>query len=214
MRWFRLICCGLAVTTSLLYAQNTPKVDAPHGNAPKVNEDSLVGKNFTDRVSAYVNLRKNAQSKVNPQKPTNSADTLDSRDKSLTQELKAARQGAKQGEIFTPEAIALFRKLMATSFNSSDGAKVRASLRHAEPVSKFALKINEDYPSTSSGAVHASLGAHEPSAIAERGRISHCRTRSQYCWMSAPIWLSTLLRTSCHRVKRDFETARTGSNFK
>lgn len=147
MRWFRLICCGLAVTTSLLYAQNTPKVDAPHGNAPKVNEDSLVGKNFTDRVSAYVNLRKNAQSKVNPQKPTNSADTIDSRDKSLTLALKAARQGAKQGEIFTPEAIALFRKLIATSFNSSDGAKVRASLRNSEPV-RVHLKINEDYPST------------------------------------------------------------------
>jgi hypothetical protein len=138
MRWFRLICCGLAVVSSISYAQSTPKVNA----------DSLVGKNFTDRVSAYVALRKSAQSKVNPQKPTNSADTLDSRDKLLTQELKAARQGAKQGEMFTPEAVVLFRKLVASSFNSSDGAKVRASLRHAEPVSKFALKINEDYPST------------------------------------------------------------------
>jgi hypothetical protein len=93
-----------------------------------------------------VNLRKNAQSKVNPQKPTNSADTIDSRDKSLTLALKAARQGAKQGEIFTPEAIALFASLSRHHLTVPTARRYER-VAQFEPV-RVHLKINEDYPST------------------------------------------------------------------
>ena len=132
------VCCGISVLASLLYAQK----------APAVNADSLVAKDLTDRISAYVDLRKKAQGKVNPQKPTNSAEKIDDQEKYLAQEIKTARQDAKQGEIFTPDATALLRKLLKSSFNSADGGKVRASLRRAEPVSTVSLKINGEYPST------------------------------------------------------------------
>ena len=67
------------------------------------------------------------------------------------------------------------RKLIATSFNSSDGAKVRASC--AIRTGKSSLEDQRGLPVDHSGAVHASLGSDEPSAIAERGGISHRRTR-------------------------------------
>jgi len=56
-----------------------------------------------------------------------------------------ARAGAKQGEIFTPEIAQYVRRQIGSRLEGRDGDRIRASLRHAEPVS-ITLQINQSYP--------------------------------------------------------------------
>ena len=48
--------------------------------------------------------------------------------------------------MFTPEVSQLFKRLIATTFQGPDAAKIRASLRNAEPVSNIPLQVNAVYP--------------------------------------------------------------------
>jgi hypothetical protein len=63
----------------------------------------------------------------------------------LANKIRVARTGAKQGEIFTPEITQYVRMQIASRLRGPDGKRIRASLRHAEPVN-ITLQINQSYP--------------------------------------------------------------------
>ena len=63
----------------------------------------------------------------------------------LANKIRVARAGAKQGEIFTPEITQYVRRQIASRLSGPDGKRIRASLRHAEPVN-ITLQINQSYP--------------------------------------------------------------------
>jgi hypothetical protein len=111
--------------------------DTATDNAAKVLKD------FGARVDDYVALHK--KQAVSP-KATDSAQKLADTRHGLTSRLRAARASAKQGDIFTPEIVAYFRRQIADTLNGADGAKVRASLKHAEPVKAIPLHVNARYP--------------------------------------------------------------------
>lgn len=101
-------------------------------------------KSFSDRVKAYVNMQK----QLPPYKLTPSKDVtkLEEQRKALRDALQKARPNAKQGEIFTPEVAAVFRKLLRSTMNGAEGPKIRASLNHAEPIGPRDLTVNGVYP--------------------------------------------------------------------
>ena len=126
-------CCPLG-------AQTQP------AKTPAVNPDSLVVMDFENRVKEYVKLHKKAQAEIPPLKPTDSASQIDQRQHLLASKIRAARE-AKPGQIFSPEVSRLFRRLISTAYQGANAAHVRASLRHAEPVSGLHLSVNAEYPS-------------------------------------------------------------------
>jgi hypothetical protein len=113
---------------------------------PAVNQDSLVIAKFEDAVKEYIKLHNKAKAGVPALKPTNSAHAIDQYQRSLVNNVRAARPDAKQGDIFTPEISKEFERLIAMTMNGPDAAKIRASLRHAEPVGKIPLQVNAVYP--------------------------------------------------------------------
>jgi hypothetical protein len=126
-----------------LTAQNAP----PQANA--VNQNSLVIQDFDKRVDDYVKLRKRAQGGLPAAKSGDSAANIKQYQQSLAQNIRAERLQAKPGDVFTPSVSQLFRQLIATPFQSGSGTKIRASLRHAEPVHGLKLEVNQEYPQTS-----------------------------------------------------------------
>ena len=64
----------------------------------------------------------------------------------LADGIRQVRASAKQGEIFTPEVGAMFAQLLATTLNAPEGKRIRASLRHAEPVQPVQLTVDAKYP--------------------------------------------------------------------
>jgi hypothetical protein len=132
---YGLGCAGLLAMSCLLM-----------GQAPRVNRDSVVIKDFETRVTDYVKLSKKAASGPAAPKQTESAAKLKEYQLALAAKIRVARPQARQGDIFTPDVTKIFQRLIAMSFSGPKGEKLRASLRHAEPVKPLNLQVNDDYP--------------------------------------------------------------------
>lgn len=129
--------------TCFLGAQNAPKQDA------SINQDSLILRGFDQRTDAYVKLRKRAQASLAAPKSESSAASIKQYQQVLAQKIRAERTQAKAGDVFTRPVSELFRRLIAIPLQSSQGGKIRASLRNAEPVHGLTLEVNQGYPQTS-----------------------------------------------------------------
>ena len=116
------------------------------GQAPRVNRDSVVIKDFESRVTDYVKLSKKAASGPAAPKPTDDPAKLKEYQLALAAKIRAGRPQAKQGDLFPPDVTKMFQRLIAMSFSGPRGEKLRASLRHAEPVKTLNLQVNDSYP--------------------------------------------------------------------
>jgi hypothetical protein len=108
-----------------------------------VQGDTRIVADFGSRVAKYLDLRKKAGDSPKPAKEP--AKLAESR-KQIADKVVTERADAKQGDVFTPEIAAYFKRQIAATFAGSEGAKIRASLRRAEPVHGVALKVNGTYP--------------------------------------------------------------------
>jgi hypothetical protein len=99
---------------------------------------------FETRVAKYLDLRKNQAGSA--PRPTNNLEKLADTQQTLAAKVSVLRQDAKQGDIFTPEIAAYFRHQIAATLKGRHGHKIRASLRHAEPVPALPLQVNQVYP--------------------------------------------------------------------
>jgi hypothetical protein len=113
-----------------------------------VNQDALVIGEFENQVEQYVKLDKKAQSGIPPLKPTDSAHKINVHRRLLAANIRAARAQAKQGDIFSPKITQEFKRLISMAYQAGNASRVHASLRHAEPVSDVAVKVNAIYPET------------------------------------------------------------------
>jgi len=104
---------------------------------PPVVED------FEHRAQQYLDTHKETHVDI---KPSGSAAKIDQEKQEARQKIKQARPEAKQGDIFTPAIGNYFREQLAITLQGPDGAKIRASLRHAEPLPNLRLRVNSRYP--------------------------------------------------------------------
>ena len=114
--------------------------------SPPANADSLVISDYEKRLQDYLKLRKQAAAGIPPLKATDSPEQIKDRQLLLGSKIQAERSQAKQGDIFSPDTCQLFKKLIAMAYRESDPAKVKASLRHSEPVKDVPVYVNASYP--------------------------------------------------------------------
>ena len=119
------------------FAQSVMKAE------PSSQEKQVIAE-FEKRVNDYVDLRKKEAG--NAPAPTSSAEKLEKTQKDLATKVREARQGAKQGNVFTPEIADYFRKQIASTLRGTQGAKVLTSLKHSEPVKGIGIAVNGAYP--------------------------------------------------------------------
>jgi hypothetical protein len=112
---------------------------------PAVNPEAQVLADFSARVKAYVDLVKKADAGVPPLKETtNPADIVIAQD-ALAERIRAARAGAKQGDIFTPDVQKKFRTLLRPELQGKKGVETKKAIAEDGPMA-VPLKINVKYP--------------------------------------------------------------------
>ncbi len=79
-------------------------------------------------------------------RPTAATDKLADKRNQLADSVREVRSGARQGDIFTEPIAQYFRRQIAATLNGPQGARIRASLKHAEPLHGMSLRVNEPYP--------------------------------------------------------------------
>lgn len=112
--------------------------------APPNTADQAVINDFNQRVQQYLDARKKAQPGSPPQ--SSSAETLVLHRDHLRDQIVAGRLNAKQGDVFTSDVAAYFKRQIVATLKGPHGARIRASLRRAEPVKGIPIKVNGAYP--------------------------------------------------------------------
>jgi hypothetical protein len=105
--------------------------------------DEGVVKEFQNRIDNYLSAKKKQDI---AKKPTDSPGKLAQEKQQTAEKTQAARPEAQQGDIFTPSVATYFKKQIEGTLRGPNGEKVRASLRHAEPLPNVQLKVNAKYP--------------------------------------------------------------------
>ena len=118
---------------------------ASPGRAQKVNADAQLVEEFEGRITGYVKLRKQVEGTLSALKPTSSQQAIKHHEHELAERLRRARREAVQGNIFTPDIAAEFRRLIGLAMQGKDASHVHQSLQHAEPV-RVRIAVNEAYP--------------------------------------------------------------------
>jgi hypothetical protein len=144
----RMITSGFAALTLTLASLAPGQVADPAAKASLSAGDQKTIDSFLHKAKDYLAAQHDAPSQ-GQLKPTTDVAELDRRRDALKQAIRTARPNAKQGDLFTPPAAALFRKLMAKAVEGPDGVKVRRSLQSAEPATaaqSAQIAVNRDYP--------------------------------------------------------------------
>jgi hypothetical protein len=134
---------------------------------PKVNPSSAVLADFSRRVEEYGKARKAVESQIHGVKPTNSPDEIQHHERGLAHGIREARRDARQGDIFTPEIAAEFRRLITETMRGPQAARIHESLRSGSPVAPRAIYVNASYPPA------APLQSTPPSLLANLPELPH-----------------------------------------
>ena len=100
---------------------------------------------MNDRLKDYVELHVKLEEEL-PRLPDEATpEQIDKNQRAFEQRMRMARAGAKPGDIFTPEAQVVIKRLLETVFGGPDGKQLRASIMDENPVS-VKLAVNGRYP--------------------------------------------------------------------
>jgi hypothetical protein len=109
---------------------------------PGVNDTGRVMADFKARVDKYVELRKKADDTAQPLKKTEESEDIRTAQQMLVERIGLARSGARQGDIFTPEIAAHFRRIIRPE-SREQGTK--EAIKEDKAVN-VPFKVNGPYP--------------------------------------------------------------------
>src|SRR5262245_56654538 len=115
------------------------------GQTPTVNPDAKVLQDFTTRVKAYVDLQRKLERESPPPKSTKDPAQIKGAQDALAARIRQARATSRQGDIFTPEITAHFRKLLHPEAKGPDARETKSMVRDEAPAA-VTLKVNAAYP--------------------------------------------------------------------
>jgi hypothetical protein len=105
---------------------------------------------MNDRLKQYIELHMKLERSL-PKLPTEATQKqIDKNQRAFEKLMREARATAKPGDIFTPEARPVIKRLLAAVYGGPNGKQLKASIMDENPVDPVALKltVNGRYPDT------------------------------------------------------------------
>jgi hypothetical protein len=115
---------------------------------PLTPADARALATMNDRLKEYVDLHVKLERSL-PNLPKEATpEQIDKNQRAFEKLVRETRATAKPGDIFTPEARPVIKRLLATVFGGSDGKQLKASIMDENPVDPVAIKltVNGRYP--------------------------------------------------------------------
>jgi hypothetical protein len=130
-----------AVLAIVLVPVGTPGPEA----SQDVNPHAAVLADFQKRIDEYRKLHDKVAKGPAEMKETSDPAQIKEAQTALADRLRAARSGAKPGDIFTAEIRAVFRRLMYPEVTGPGSQETKAAIRDDAPAA-MPLKVNASYP--------------------------------------------------------------------
>ena len=129
----------------------SPDASAQQAQGAKVSlspaEQQLVS-TFEKRVKEYVSMRESIDNKLPKLSKDAKPEAIEAHKLALQKGVQAARQGAKQGDIFTPAAVAFIRATIKDEFKGRERQELRKEVLVEAENKGVAIAINQPYPET------------------------------------------------------------------
>lgn len=129
-----------ATSASPTSAPPTKRVVGPLSDA-----DAAALATMNDRLKSYIEVHIKLEAGLPKLTAEATPVQRDNYQRQLEKLVRAARATAKQGDLFTPEAQPVIKRLLATVFAGPDGQQLKASIMDENPVS-VKLAVNGRYP--------------------------------------------------------------------
>ena len=110
------------------------------------DHNTQVADAFEKRVKDYVKLREDIEAKMPKLSKEAKPEEIETHKKQLQDSVRAARAGAKQGDIFTPDAATLVRSIIKEEFKGKDRVELRKAVLVEAEVKSVPLRVNYPYP--------------------------------------------------------------------
>jgi hypothetical protein len=145
--------CYLGIAVAL--AASCVPVRVSYGRAPRAQgpQVSVAPKHaqafaaFEARVKEYVSLREGIEGKLPKLSKDATPEQIEAHKDAFQDAVRAARAGAKQGDLFTPEVAGHIRELLKSETKAKEKQEVRKTVLGAE-VKGVPLRVNYPYPET------------------------------------------------------------------
>jgi hypothetical protein len=112
---------------------------------PLSETDAAALTTMNDRLKDYIDLHLKLEAEL-PRLPNEATpEQIDKNQRAFEQRMRVARSGAKQGDLFTPEAQVVIKRLLDKVFGGAEGQQLKASIMDENPVS-VKLAVNGRYP--------------------------------------------------------------------
>ena len=102
----------MAVMATIATAQAPVGSQGPKGADFKVEVDGLIVAEFSARITAYAELRRTLEEGLPGLVVTNNHSEIRRAEEALARRIRLAREGARQGNIFTPAINGAFKQLL------------------------------------------------------------------------------------------------------
>jgi hypothetical protein len=118
---------------------------APVQETPRVNEDARLMVEFNQRVNEYIDLHRKLEGKLPALASDATLEEVDAHQRALERLIQRARSNARQGDLFTKDIRALFRRNLYRVFKAPEGASLKATIMEENP-GPIRLSVNGRFP--------------------------------------------------------------------
>lgn len=141
------VAAAAALVASLTLASAGPAFAQTATTAgPVLSEaEKRVVSDFEKRVKEYADMRERLEEKLPKLSKDAKPEEIEAHKKSFQGMVRAARAGAKRGDVFTPAAAAHIRAMIKRTFDGKDRAELRETVFEAE-TKGVPVRVNYTYP--------------------------------------------------------------------
>lgn len=108
--------------------------------------EKLIAETFEKRAKDYAKMREQLETQMPKLSKEAKPEEIETHKKQFQERVRAARTGAKQGEVFTPEAATFIRAIIKDEFKGKDKIEFRDTVLREAENKEVPLRVNYPYP--------------------------------------------------------------------
>ncbi|HEX9366576.1 MAG TPA: hypothetical protein VF921_08110 [Vicinamibacterales bacterium] len=135
-----------AILGALLISLASAPGAAPQKQAPRVNPNAAVIRDFLTRVDKYVTLHKKLEDTIPKLSKQATPQEIDTHERALAKLIQEGRKDAKPGDLLTPGMQRFIRSLLRPVFSGKAGLQIKDEIVDKEYKGNVKLVVNGRYP--------------------------------------------------------------------
>ena len=132
------IGAGSKIRASILQVTPQPPPLSP--------QDKQIANAFEKRAKAYAKYREQLEEKMPKLSKEAKAEEIEAHKKQFQERVRAGRAGARRGNVFTPEASELIRRMIKDEFKGRERVELRDTVLREADTKAVPLRVNYPYP--------------------------------------------------------------------